>query len=54
MPFFSPLKRQPKNMAHLTIPLMVVLCLKDYQKGMVITSCIIPEAFTVPPARRTV
>ena len=27
MPFFSPLTRQPKNMALMTIPLMAILCL---------------------------
>ena len=28
MPFFSPLTQQPKNMAIMTIPLMVILCLE--------------------------
>ena len=43
MPFFSPLTRQPKNMAIMTIPLMVVLCLVTQWKGMVITMASISE-----------
>ena len=36
MPFFSPLTRQPKNMAIMTIPLMVIWCFVTQRKGMVI------------------
>ena len=36
MPFFPPLTRQAKNMANMTISLMVILCLVVQRKGMVI------------------